>query len=213
MPKRILQLASSLKQLGDLQVSELDFIELLNKDIRELEISRSLKRWGNIRVMEWDFRTVIPAVTKLAHQEVDVVGLVRRTAAYRVMEWDFRSARPVDHPPEGRSSAYRLSPKQMQELTVTLKNFLHFVAVKLVNEPAHAKVKVRRIEPNVLMFRLVLTKRDVSMLIGMEGQTASAIRGVLKSAAGAKGVHALLQIHSHEEESALIHESQDKAGE
>ena len=90
MPKRISKFANSLKQLGDIQVTELDFMELLNTDIRELEIAHSLRRLGSIRVMEWDFRTVLPAVNKLAHQEVDLINFVKRTAHYKVMEWDFR---------------------------------------------------------------------------------------------------------------------------
>ena len=65
---------------------------LLNKDIKDVEFSQSLRSLGNIRVLEWDFRTVLPAVSKLAHQEVDVIGLVKRTACYKVMEWDFRTA-------------------------------------------------------------------------------------------------------------------------
>lgn len=199
---KISKIASSLKQLGEIQVTELDFMELLNKDIRELEIARSLTRLGSIRVMEWDFRTVLPAVSKLAHQEVDLVDLVRRTAHYKVMEWDFRSALSAERGAEFQEPVDRLEPEEMQELIVRLKNFLQYVAVNLIDEPNHAQIKVREIAPNVLRFKLVLTKRDVAMLIGREGHTAAAIRSILKAAAGTSGVHALLQIHSHEEEMA-----------
>ena len=100
MPKRVSEIAQTLKQLGDIQVTEWDFMELLNTEIKDLEISRSLKRLGNIQVMEWDFRTVLPAVKKVANQEVDVVDFFKRTANYKVMDWDFRSASPPSpHPP------------------------------------------------------------------------------------------------------------------
>jgi predicted RNA-binding protein YlqC (UPF0109 family) len=212
MPNRISKIATSLKQLGEIHVTELDFMELLHKDIGELEIGRSLRKLGNLRVMEWDFRTVLPAVNKLAHQEVDLVKLVKRTASYKVMEWDFRSALHAEPKPApkkpGEPLEPRLSPEEMQAIIVRLKNFLQYVVVNLIDEPKHAQIKVREIEAMVLRFKLVLTKRDVSMLIGREGHTASAIRGILKATAGMHGVSALLQIHSHEEEAALIHNPQ-----
>jgi uncharacterized protein len=205
MPNPISKLASSIKHLGEIQVTELDFMDLLNKDIRELEIGRSLRKLGNIRVMEWDFRTVLPAVNKLAHKEVDLVDIVKRTARYKVMEWDFRNAlNPEGEPaPSGKQE---LDPGEMQALIVRLKNFLQYVAVNLIDEPNHAQIKVQEIAPKVLRFRIILVKRDVAMLIGKEGHTASAIRNILKAAAGIHGVAALLQIHSHEEEMAMIHD-------
>lgn len=72
---------------------------LLNTDIKELEIARSLRRLGNIQVMEWDFRTVIPAVKKVANTEVDIIDLIKRTAHYKVIDWDFRTGSPVDRKP------------------------------------------------------------------------------------------------------------------
>lgn len=202
MPSRISKLTSSLKHLGEIEVTELDFMDLLNTDIRELEIGRSLRKLGNIRVTEWDFRTVLPAVNKLAHKEVDLVDIVKRTARYKVMEWDFRSAL---HPDTGEAPSAKpaLNPDEMQALIVRLKEFLQFVTVNLIDEPNHAQIKVQEIAPKVLRFRLVLVKRDVAMLIGKEGHTASAIRGLLKAAAAHHGVAALLQIHSHEEEIAM----------
>ena len=197
MSNRISKFTNSLKELGEIQVTELDFMELLNKDIRDLEISRSLKRLGNIRVMEWDFRTVLPAVNKFAHQEVDLVDLVRRTAHYKVMDWDFRSAL-ASEPSESLKD--HLSPAEMQALILRLKNFLQYVVVNLIDEPTQAQIKVQEIAPNVLRFRLVLVRKDVAMLIGRDGQTASAIRGILKNTAVAKGAHALLLIHTPEEE-------------
>ena len=206
MPNRISNFAHSIKQLGEIQVADLDFIGLLNKDIKDLEISRSLRRLGNIRVTEWDFRNVLPAVNKLAHQEVDIAGMVRRTARYKVMDWDFRNAlHPENKPdPAGRPSSLEKRPggEELQALIVRLKDFLQYVVVNLIDEPGHARIKVLEIAPGVLRFRLVLVKRDVAMLIGREGHTASAIRSVLKAAASMHGAHALLEIVSHEEDAA-----------
>lgn len=204
MPNRISRFANTIKQLGEIQVTELDFMELLNKDIKDLDISRSLRRLGNIRVTEWDFRNVLPAVNKLAQQEVDLVDIFKRTASYKVMEWDFRNAHHPDH--KATPSVPRPGPAEIQAIILRLKNFLDYVVVNLIDEPGHAQIKVREIAPAVLRFRLVLVKRDVAMLIGMQGHTASAIRSVLKAAAAVHGVNALLEIHSHEEAAALTGE-------
>lgn len=192
----------SLKHLGEIQVNDWDFMALLNKDINEVEIGQSLRKLGSIRVMEWDFRTVMPAVNKLANQEVDLAGMIKRTANYKVMEWDFKKAihehqKPASHASDRPSL---LSPEEMQALTVRLKDFLQYVVVNLIDEPNHAQIRIQEIAPNVLRLKLVLTKRDVAMLIGREGHTAAAIRNILKATAAANGVHALLQIHSHDEE-------------
>lgn len=199
MPNQFSKLATSLKHLGEIEVNDWDFKALLNKDIKDLEFSRSLRKLGSVRVMDWDFRTVLPAVNRIAHQEVDVIDLIRRTANYKVMEWDFRN--PVQ-PPAG-AAPEPLSPEEMQALILRLKSFLEYVAVNLIDEPGHARIKVREIEPNVLRFKLILVNRDVSMLIGREGHTASAIRSVLQAASRARGVQTILQIHSHETEAAL----------
>lgn len=204
MPKRISNIASSLKQLGEIQINDWDFIALLNKDIGELEFTQSLRRLGNVRVIDWDFRTVLPAVNKLAHQEVDLVDLLKRTAHYKVMDWDFRSPLPPEEKPtqqeSGDSSGKGPGPAEMQAIILRLKNFLQYVVVNLIDDPDQAMIRIQEIEVNVLRFKLVLVKRDFAMLVGRDGQTASAIRGILKAAARAHGVHALLEIHSHEEE-------------
>lgn len=197
MPNGISKIASSLKQLGDIQVTEWDFMALMNKDISEIEVTRSLRKLGNLRVLEWDFQTVLPTVHKLAHQEVDLLDLVKRTAHYKVMDWDFRSALPAD---PAASEEISSSPNDTQALVLRLKNFLEYVVVNLIDEPKHAQIKVQEIAPNVLRFKLILVKRDVAMLIGRDGNTASAIRGLLKGVASLNGVQLLLQIHTHEEE-------------
>lgn len=177
-----------------MQVNNWDFEGLMHKDVRDIEFAKSLRRLGSIRVMEWDFADVFPAVNKLANQEVDIVNIVRRVADYKVMEWDFRS-----HPPS-KSNPVRLSPDEMQALMVRLKDFLQYTVVNLIAEPKHAQIRVMEIAPNVIRFKLVLLKSDVSMLIGMGGRNAGAIRNLLKAAAGKSGVAVLLQILSHQED-------------
>ena len=198
MSKRVSKIANSLKQLGEIQVTDWDFMELLNTEIKDLEISRSLKQLGRVRVMEWDFRTALPAVKKAANQEVDVIGFFKRTASYKIMDWDFRSAPPAAPAPR------TLSPAEMQAVILRLKNFVQYVAVNLIDEPDHAQIKVTQMGPTGLRLKLVLVKKDVALLIGREGHTAAAIRSIVKAAAATHGVQALLQIHSHEEEAAFL---------
>lgn len=200
MPKRVSNFASSLKQLGDLHVNEWDFMAFLNKDIREIEFARSMRRLGNIRVMELDFNTPLPAVNQLANQEVDLISFFKRAANCKVMEWDFRGT--PRHEPE----AATMGGEEIEELIVRLKSFLQFVVVNLIDEPGHAQIKVQEIAPKVLRFKLILVNRDVTMLIGREGHTASAIRGILKAAAAMSGAQALMLIHSHEKEMAHIYD-------
>ena len=207
MPKRILKIAKSLKQLGEIQVVEWDFMALLNKDIGDLEVTRSLRRVGNIKVMEWDFKTSFPAVDRLANQEVDLIGLVKRTANYKVIEWDFRAQvstepRPAHQDRAVTPVAHAPNREEIQALITRSKDFLQYVVSQLIDEPNRAQIKVQEIAPNVLRFKLVLVKRDVSMLIGREGNTASAIRSILKASARMSGSQILLEILSHEEELA-----------
>ena len=215
MPKRVSKIASSLKQLGEIQVTDWDFIELLNTDVRELEIARSLKRLASIQVTEWDFGTVLPAVKKVANQEIDVVDFFKRTAHYKVMEWDFRSvpvavSQPAPQAPPPPPPVKTISPDELQAVTLRLRNFLQFVAVNLIDEPGSAQIKVSQLGPTGLRFKLVLVQKDVSVLIGKEGHTAAAIRNILKATAATHGVQALLQIHSHEDEMAHLAKEQAK---
>ena len=92
----------------------------------------------------------------------------------------------------------------MQAVTDRLKNFLQYVAIKLIDDPSQAQLKVTELGPKRLRYKLVLAKPDVAMLIGRNGFTASAIRSVLKAAAEREGVQVSLQIHSHEEEAEML---------
>ncbi|KAB2641344.1 MAG: KH domain-containing protein [Verrucomicrobia bacterium] len=92
----------------------------------------------------------------------------------------------------------------MQTVTDKLKNFLQYVAVKLIDEPAKAQLKVAEVGPKRVRFKLILAQADVAVLIGRNGFTASAIRSVLKAAAEREGVQVSMQIHSHEEEAEML---------
>lgn len=91
----------------------------------------------------------------------------------------------------------------MNPTTERLRSFLQYVAVKLIDEPGQAQLKVAELAPNKVRFKLVLAKPDVAALIGRNGFTAAAIRNVLKAAADREGVQVVLQIHSHEEEAEM----------
>jgi hypothetical protein len=99
------------------------------------------------------------------------------------------------------TSVFIISP--MQASTERLRNFLQYIAVKLIDEPAQAQLKVAELAPNKLRFKLVLASADVAVLIGRNGFTASAIRNVLKILAEKEGVQVNLMIHSHEEEAEM----------
>lgn len=92
----------------------------------------------------------------------------------------------------------------MEPVTERLRNFLQYVAVKLIDDPGQAQLKVAELAPKKVRFKLVLAKADVAMLIGRNGFTASAIRNVLKIIAEKEGVQVNLLIHSHEEEAEMM---------
>lgn len=92
----------------------------------------------------------------------------------------------------------------MQAVTDRLKNFLQYVAINLIEEPNSAQLKVTELGPQRLRFKLILAKQDVAMLIGRNGFTASAIRGILKAGAERDGIQVSLQIHSQEEELEML---------
>jgi predicted RNA-binding protein YlqC (UPF0109 family) len=58
--------------------------------------------------------------------------------------------------------------------------------------------------PKRLRFKLVLRQSDVALLIGRNGFSASAIRGVMKSITEREDVNVSLQIHSTEEEIEML---------
>jgi predicted RNA-binding protein YlqC (UPF0109 family) len=92
----------------------------------------------------------------------------------------------------------------MQLATDQIRNFLQYIAVQFIEFPAEAQLKVTELGPKRLRFKLVLRQSDVALLIGRNGFSASAIRGVVKSVAERDDVNVSLQIHSHEEEAEML---------
>jgi predicted RNA-binding protein YlqC (UPF0109 family) len=90
--------------------------------------------------------------------------------------------------------------RPMQVVTDQIRNFLQYIAVQFIEFPAEAQLKVTELGPKRLRFKLVLRQSDVALLIGRNGFSASAIRGVLKSITEREDVNVSLQIHSTEEE-------------
>jgi predicted RNA-binding protein YlqC (UPF0109 family) len=92
----------------------------------------------------------------------------------------------------------------MQVVTDQIRNYLQYITVQFIEHPERAQLKVAELGPKRLRFKLVLESSDVALLIGRNGFSASAIRGVLKAAAEREGVQVNLQIHSHQEEEELL---------
>ncbi|RYD20480.1 MAG: KH domain-containing protein [Verrucomicrobiaceae bacterium] len=200
MSSRASKIATSLKQLGEIQVNDWDFMGLLHTDIENLEITQSLKKIGQIQVTDWDFKDVLPAVKKAANQEVDVVDILRRTANYKVMDWDFRHPHSESGQPEKQEPDMAL----LKEVSGRLTCFLEYVLVNLIEDPDTARIVVTPLRPTGLRFKVVLAKKDLAMLIGRDGQSASAIRGIMKSVARDHGVEIILNMLSHEEEATKL---------
>ncbi len=94
----------------------------------------------------------------------------------------------------------RIHLVSMREATDQIKDFLQFIALQFIEQPEQAQLRVAEVDDQHISFRLIVAQSDVAMLIGRNGFTASAIRNVMKAAALRQGIHASLQIHSHEEE-------------
>ena len=88
----------------------------------------------------------------------------------------------------------------MEAVTQQIRNYLQFIALQFITKPEEAELRVAELDDQHLSFRLIVSQDDIAMLIGRNGFTASAIRNVMKAAALRAGIHASLQIHSHEEE-------------
>ena len=203
MAKSISEITHSLRELGDTPVSDLHIAELFNK---EIHIGTSLRRLGNLKVMDWDFKDAMPGVHKFANQEVNFPEVIVRAAQYKILDWHFEPSSPSKKKPESDTSKKltrrHLSPLEMQELMDRLRGFLQYIVVNLISRPDLAEIRIQEIESGVLRFRLLVIQKDVKDMIGRDGATASSIRNLLKTTAASEGVHALLEILSHEEEQA-----------
>jgi predicted RNA-binding protein YlqC (UPF0109 family) len=173
---------------------------ILHKDIKDLEFTRSLRRLGSIRVTEWEFSDVLPAVSRLAHKEVDLVDIFKRTANYRVTDWDFRDL--LRQPGTAGEPSTGKTPEEIQTISRQLTAFLAYVTEGLVEQPKHARIRAEEIQQGMLRFKLVLVKRDAAALIGHGGHSAAAIRRLMQDFGHRHGVQVLLQVLSHEEDAS-----------
>jgi uncharacterized protein len=203
MAKSISEITHSLRELGDTPISDLHIAELLNK---EIHIGTSLRRLGNLKVMDWDFKDAMPGVHRFANQEVHFPEVIVRAAQFKVLDWNFRTGSPSEENPQSDTSKKftrrHLSPVEMQDLMDRLRGFLQYIVVNLISRPDLAEIRIQEIETGVLRFRLLVIQKDVKDMIGRDGATASSIRNLLKTTAASEGIHALLEILSHEEELA-----------
>ena len=204
MAKRISEFTQSLKELGEIQVNDWNFMDLINT---EIDLASSLKKLGNVKVNDWDFSSVMPTVHRIAHKEVELPKTVVKVANFKVLDWDFRNPKQKALESERKAAPDkqpRLSPLEMQDLMDRMRLFTQFIVVNLISEPDRAEVRIQEIDSGVLRFRLLVMQKDVKDMIGRDGETAAAVRGMLKAAAAKEGVTALLEILSHEEEQARV---------
>ncbi len=193
MPKRISKITESLKELGDIQVNDWELPKVLNTELSELEIRKSLQKLSSIQVTEWEIRDIMPALQELARKEVDIVGLLRQAAEFKVNDWELKDAF------QKQRKGKPLSKRRMTKLIESLSAYLEYVIFRLIKEPRYASIHCEEIAPQVLCFRVILTQRDLSALIGSQGRTAGPIRRILKDVAYERGVFALLSIQTHME--------------
>jgi uncharacterized protein len=175
MPKRVPKTAKPDKVKGKVKAEPGEFIKLLKTDIKDLEIGDTLKRLGNIQVNDWEIR--------------------RPKRATELVE-----TKPTS---KAKLSAKKSKSRHHEALAEQLENFLLYVATHLIEEPSRAEIHANEISSGVLRLKLILVKRDLSMLVGRGGDTAEVIRSILKARGREHGVDVLLQIISHEENAAL----------
>ncbi len=198
MDSRISKLTSSLKQIGEIQVTEWDFMGLLHTEIHELELARSLRRLGAMKVTEWEFSDVIPAIRQTANREVDLAGIFRKGSRSKMMERDFN--------PTGSSGSKtgKKAPDEelpnLDQIGKRLGGFLRFVVTRLIDKPEEARFQVKAMGPTGLCFEVRLARRDVTALIGREGHTAGAIRRIFQAMGERNGVQVLLHIRANDED-------------
>ena len=87
----------------------------------------------------------------------------------------------------------------MNTISDTLKSFLQYITVQIINHPQKAELRMVELEKNHLNFRIIVDKEDVPLLIGKNGYTISSIRSLCKGIAEANEFSVRVQIFSHEE--------------
>lgn len=88
----------------------------------------------------------------------------------------------------------------MQQLVETIGKYLLTVTSPLLKHPEKAQLRVAQAkDQNMVRFRLVVDPEDISVLIGRNGMTASAIRSLAKAAGEKQGVRVVVRIISSDE--------------
>lgn len=88
----------------------------------------------------------------------------------------------------------------MQQLVETIGKYLLTVTSPLLKRPEKAQLRVAQAkDQNMVRFRLVVEPEDISVLIGRNGMTASAIRSLAKAAGEKRGIRVVVRIISSDE--------------
>lgn len=88
----------------------------------------------------------------------------------------------------------------MQQLVETVGKYLLTVTSPLLKHPEKAQLRVAQAkDQNMVRFRLVVEPEDISVLIGRNGMTASAIRSLAKAAGEKLGTKVVVKIISSDE--------------
>lgn len=97
-------------------------------------------------------------------------------------------------------TAFHPSFLAMQQLVETIGKYLLTVTSPLIKFPEKAQLRVAHAkDQNLVRFRLVVEPEDISVLIGRNGMTASAIRSLAKAAGEKRGIRVVVRIISRDE--------------
>jgi predicted RNA-binding protein YlqC (UPF0109 family) len=199
-----IEIGSSLRKLGNKKVTEWEFKEVvpaLQKLARkEVDVVGWVKRTANIKVMEWDFRGSLAGGGEGRAKLPPTPGVRVRPEEARVVAEDEMAEKLEVLATANVGVVEAMTPEKA--LVIRLRKFLLFVAVNLVEETDRAEVRVEQIERGVVRFQLVVAQKDLKSTLGRHGETAAAIRSVLKGSAEAIGTYVLLEIISVEEDLA-----------
>ena len=75
-----------------------------------------------------------------------------------------------------------------------MKELIEYIAKSIVDNPDEVKITEVPDEAGGIIFKLEVALEDKGKVIGKQGQTARAIRTLLRIAAVRRGVHASLEI-------------------
>ena len=75
-----------------------------------------------------------------------------------------------------------------------MKELIEYIAKAIVDNPDEVKITEVPDEDGGIVFKLEVALEDKGKVIGKQGQTARAIRTLLRIAAVRRGVHASLEI-------------------